>query len=212
MKKNSTACNLLKKSIILPIEPYMIVQHKYTLEDIVKGCQVGDRKFQELLYNGTSAKMLGVCMRYAKDHFEAEDIMQTAYVKLFRKLNDFRGEGSFEGWMRRIMVHTSIEFYRKRLRTLNVVDIEETNEKEASTSFDMSSLNVKDLMRLVQNLSSGYRMVFNMYAIEGYSHKEIAEQLGITEGASKSQLSRARAILREQVLKLEGYRNEANFG
>ncbi len=193
-------------------EPYMIVKHKYTLEDILEGCQQGNRKFQELLYQTTSSKMLGICMRYAKDQFEAEDMMQTAFVKIFKKLHDYRGEGSFEGWMRKIMVNTSIEFYRKNLRTLNVVDIDETHEKEASTSFDMSSLNVKDLMRLIQNLSSGYRMVFNMYAIEGYSHKEIADQLGITEGASKSQLSRARAILREQVLKLEGYRHERNFG
>ncbi|MEO5910662.1 MAG: RNA polymerase sigma factor [Pelobium sp.] len=190
----------------------MIVQHKYNLEEILKGCQAGERKYQELLYNTTSAKMLGICMRYAKDHFEAEDMMQTGFVKVFRKLNDFRGEGSFEGWMRRIMVHTSIEFYRKNLRTLNMVDIDETYDHEASTAFDMSSLNVKDLMRLIQNLSSGYRMVFNMYAVEGFSHKEIAEELGITEGASKSQLSRARAILREQVLKLEGYKNEASFG
>jgi RNA polymerase sigma-70 factor (ECF subfamily) len=151
-------------------------------------------------------------MRYAKDQFEAEDMLQTGFVKVFRKLNDYRGEGSFEGWMRRIMVHTSIEFYRKSLRTLNVVDIGEIHEQEASTAFDMSSINVKDLMKLIQNLSNGYRLVFNMYAIEGYSHKEIAAELGITEGASKSQLSRARAVLREQVLKLEGYRNESSFG
>ena len=110
------------------------------------------------------------------------------------------------------MVHTSIEFYRKNLRSLNVVDIDESHEQSATTAFDMSSINVKDLMRLIQNLSNGYRLVFNMYAIEGYSHKEIAEQLGITEGASKSQLSRARAILREQILNLEGYKNETNVG
>jgi RNA polymerase sigma-70 factor (ECF subfamily) len=110
------------------------------------------------------------------------------------------------------MVHTSIEFYRKNLRSLNLVDIDETHEQSASTDFDMSSINVKDLMRIIQNLSNGYRMVFNMYAIEGYSHKEIGKQLGISEGASKSQLSRARAILREQILKLEGYKNEANLG
>lgn len=190
----------------------MNLQHKYALEDLVKGCREGNRKHQEMLYKTTSSKMLGVCMRYAKDHFEAEDMMQTAYVKIFKKLDDYRGEGSFEGWMRRIMVHTSIEFYRKNLRTLNAVDIDDTYDHEAATPFDMSSINVKDLMRLIQNLSSGYRMVFNMYAIEGYSHKEIAAELGITEGASKSQLSRARAILREQVLKLEGYKNESNVG
>jgi len=151
-------------------------------------------------------------MRYAKDQFEAEDMMQTGFVKVFRKLHDFRSEGSFEGWMHRIMVHTSIEFYRKSLRTLNVVKVSETTYQEAVTEFDMSSINVKDLLRLIQNLSDGYRLVFNMYAIEGYSHKEIGEQLGITESASKSQLSRARAILKSQVLKLEGYKHENKFG
>nr|WP_294898396.1 RNA polymerase sigma factor [uncultured Pedobacter sp.] len=190
----------------------MNLEHKYTLEDLAKGCQNGNRQSQELLYKTTSSKMLGICMRYAKDQFEAEDMMQTGFVKVFKKLSDYRGEGSFEGWMRRIMVNTSIEYYRKNLRSLNVVDIDETHEQQASVSFDMSNINVKDLMRLIQNLSNGYRLVFNMYAIEGYSHKEIAEQLGITEGASKSQLSRARAILKEQVLKLEGYKNEANVG
>lgn len=190
----------------------MNLHYKYTLEDLVKGCQEGNRKHQELLYKTTSAKMLGVCMRYAKDHFEAEDMMQTAYVKIFSKLNGFRGEGSFEGWMRRIMVHTCIEFYRKNLRTLNAVAIDEIYDHEAATQFDMSSINVKDLMLLIQNLSIGFRMVFNMYAIEGYSHKEIAKALGITEGTSKSQLSRARAILRTQVLKLEGHKIESNVG
>ena len=190
----------------------MNLKPKFTIEEVVKGCQAGEPKFQELLYKTTSSKMLGICMRYAKDQFEAEDMLQTGFVKVFRKLNDYRGEGSFEGWMRRIMVNTSIEFYRKSLRTLNVVEIGEIHEQEASTAFDMSSINVKDLMKLIQNLSNGYRLVFNMYAIEGYSHKEIAAELGITEGASKSQLSRARAVLREQVLKLEGYRNESSFG
>jgi RNA polymerase sigma factor (sigma-70 family) len=196
----------------LLIELTMKLEHKHTLEDLLEGCKAGDRKSQEMLYNACSSKMLGVCMRYAKDHFEAEDMMQTGFIKIFKKINDFRGDGSFEGWMRRIMVHTSIEFYRKNLRSLNVVDIDESHEQSATTAFDMSSINVKDLMRLIQNLSNGYRLVFNMYAIEGYSHKEIAEQLGITEGASKSQLSRARAILREQILNLEGYKNETNVG
>lgn len=194
------------------IELTMKLEHKHTLEDLLDGCKAGNRKSQEMLYKACSGKMLGVCMRYAKDHFEAKDMMQTGFIKIFKKINDFRGEGSFEGWMRRIMVHTSIEFYRKNLRSLNVVDIDESHEQSATTAFDMSSINVKDLMRLIQNLSNGYRLVFNMYAIEGYSHKEIAEQLGITEGASKSQLSRARAILREQILNLEGYKNETNVG
>lgn len=190
----------------------MNLQHKYSQEEIIQGCQAGERRYQELLYKMMSSKMLGVCMRYAKDQFEAEDMMQTAFVKVFRNINAYRGEGSFEGWIRRIMVNTSIEVYRKNLRSLNVVDIDETHDHQASTAFDMSRLNIADLMKLIRNLSDGYRLVFNMYAIEGYSHKEIAKELGITEGASKSQLSRARAILREQILKMEGNSYGTNVG
>lgn len=190
----------------------MNLQHKYSLEEIIKGCKEGKPRFQESLYKLMSSKMFGVCMRYAKDQFEAEDILQTGFVKVFRKIDMYKGEGSFEGWVRRIMVNTSIEFYRKNLKSLNIVDITEVNEKEVSTAFDTSSLNVKDLLKLIQALSVGYRMVFNMYAIEGFSHREIAAELGITEGASKSQLSRARAILREQVLKMEGQVYETNVG
>jgi RNA polymerase sigma factor (sigma-70 family) len=190
----------------------MNLEHSYSLEEIIKGCREGKKRSQESLYKLMASKMLGVCMRYAKDQFEAEDMMQSGFVKVFRKIEMYKGDGSFEGWVRRIMVNTSIEFYRKNLRSLNVVDISEIQEQEVSTSFDMSSINVKDLMQLIQGLSVGYRMVFNMYAIEGFSHKEIAAELGITEGASKSQLSRARAILRAQVLKMEGQVYETNIG
>lgn len=190
----------------------MNLQYKYSLEEIIKGCREGKSRFQELLYKLMASKMLGVCMRYAKDQFEAEDIMQSGFVKVFRKIDMYKGEGAFEGWVRKIMVNTSIEFYRRNVRSLNIVDISEINDQEISISFDMNSLHVKDLMKIIQGLSPGYRMVFNMYAIEGFSHKEIAAELGITEGASKSQLSRARAILREQVLKMEEQVYETNVG
>ncbi len=190
----------------------MNLQHKYTLEDILEGCKKGESRYQELLYQQYASKLLGICMRYAKDKPEAEDMMQTGFIKIFRKVNDFRGEGSFEGWMKRIMVHTSIEFYRKNLRNLQLVEIDETHSQQAVTDFDMSRLMVQDLLKLINGLSPGYKMVFNLYAIEGYSHKEISAQLGITEGASKSQLSRARAILKEQVTRMEGYNYESNAG
>lgn len=148
-------------------------------------------------------------MRYAKDRMEAEDVLQMGYVKIFQKVKEFKGEGSFEGWIRRIMVNTAIESYRKNLRTLNVVPIEDAYEQPSSgpDSYrdDFGTLGMQELMKVIQKLADGYRMVFNMYAIEGYSHKEIAETLGITEGASKSQLSRARAILQQEILKLEGF-------
>ena len=166
---------------------------------------------QEALYRQTSARMLAVCMRYVKDRTAAEDVLQTGYVKVFQKVQEYRGEGSFEGWIRRIMVNTAIENYRKNLRNLNVVPIEDAFE-EPATGFDFSRLGMQDLMKVIQKLADGYRLVFNMYAIEGYSHKEIADALGISEGASKSQLSRARAILREEILKMEGINYATHTG
>lgn len=169
----------------------------------MEGCKAGKRKMQEALYQQTASKMLVVCMRYAKDRMEAEDVLQMGFIKIFQKIDEYRGDGSFEGWMRRVMVNTAIESYRKNLRTLNVVPIEDAYE-QPGVGFDFSRLGMQDLLKVIQKLSDGYRMVFNMYIIEGYSHKEIAETLGISEGASKSQLSRARAILREEIIKMEG--------
>lgn len=169
----------------------------------MEGCKAGKRKMQEALYQQTASKMLVVCMRYAKDRMEAEDVLQMGFIKIFQKIGEYRGDGSFEGWMRRVMVNTAIESYRKNLRTLNVVPIEDAYE-QPGVGFDFSRLGMQDLLKVIQKLSDGYRMVFNMYIIEGYSHKEIAETLGISEGASKSQLSRARAILREEIIKMEG--------
>jgi len=170
----------------------------------MEGCKAGDRKMQELLYKQTAPKMLAVCMRYAKDRMEAEDVLQMGYIKVFQKIKEYRGDGSFEGWIRRVMVNTAIESYRKNLRSLNIVEIDEAYE-QPSTGFDFGTLGMQDLMKVIQKLADGYRMVFNMYAIEGYSHKEIGETLGISEGASKSQLSRARAILKEEIIKMEGF-------
>ena len=182
----------------------MKVTKTYTIDDCLAGCKTGDRQMQELLYKLTASKMLAVCMRYAKDRMEAEDSLQMGYVKIFSKIKEYRGDGSFEGWMRRVMVNTAIESYRRNLRTLNVVPIEDAYE-QPSAGFDFSSLGMQDLLKVIQKLADGYRMVFNMYAIEGYSHKEIAETLGISEGASKSQLSRARAILQQEIIKMEGF-------
>lgn len=181
----------------------MDLKNTFTIDSLLDGCRRGERKAQEQLYRGMSSRMMAVCMRYAKDSYEAEDMLQMGFVKVFNKVSEFRNEGSFEGWIRRIMVNTAIEGYRKNLRAMSVVDIDEVHDVP-QTTFDMSQLETKDLLRLVQQLSSGYRMVFNMYVIEGYSHREISEALGISEGASKSQLSRARAILKEKILKIEG--------
>jgi RNA polymerase sigma-70 factor (ECF subfamily) len=186
----------------------MFLEHKYTIDELMNDCRKGSRKAQEGLYKMLAPKMLGVCMRYATDKMEAEDMLQNGFIKVFNKMDDFRGEGSFEGWVRRVMVHTSIEYYRKHHKMMQIVDIDTPGIEPSVDPLAASNLGVKDLLALIQQLPPGYRMVFNLYAIEGYSHKEIGETMGITDGASKSQLSRARAILKEQILKMEGKRYE----
>ncbi len=181
----------------------MFLEHKYTIEELIKRCRAGERKSQELLYKQLASKMMGVCMRYATDRMEAEDMLQNGFIRVFQKMNDYRGDGSFEGWVRRIMVHSSIEYYRKHHKMMQAVEMTEADEPSVNP-LAVAKLDAKDLMALIQQLAPGYRIVFNLYAIEGYSHKEIGEIVGITEGASKSQLSRARAILRDQITKLEG--------
>jgi RNA polymerase sigma factor (sigma-70 family) len=186
----------------------MFLEPKPSIDEIVKRCKSGQRKAHEQLYKLFASKMLGVCMRYATDKMEAEDVLQNGFMKVFSKIDDYRGEGSFEGWMRRIMVHSSIEYYRKHHKMMQVVDFDEAGQEPFVSAAAASSLEAKDLLQLIKGLSPGYRMVFNLYAIDGYTHKEIAEIAGITEGASKSQLSRARAILKEQILKIEGKKYE----
>ncbi len=130
-------------------------------------------------------------------------MLQVGFVKIFEKIADYKGDGSFEGWVRRIMVNTSIEFYRKNARMFPMVDIDHAPEGQVQEN-QMARMNMNDLLSVIRKLSPGYRLIFNMYAIEGFSHKEIAKELGISEGTSKSQLARARAILQENILKMEG--------
>ena len=172
-------------------------------KDIIAGCLKGDRFSQEKLYQLYAGKMLGICLRYTPDRSAAEDILQEGFIKVFQNLEKFRHEGSFEGWIKRIMVNTSLERYRKNNRLYSVVDIEEVENDVSTENFSIENFAAKDLLKIIQSLNPGYRTVFNLYAIEGYSHKEIAGQLGISEGTSKSQLSRARTILQEMVKKNE---------
>jgi RNA polymerase sigma factor (sigma-70 family) len=184
----------------------ILLKPTYTIAELLKRCLLGERKAQEMLYKQFASKMLGVCMRYATDRMEAEDMLQNGFMKVFNNLENYRGEGSFEGWMRRIMVHCSIEYYRKHHKLMQIADVIEISNEPSVDPAAIANMDVNDLMCLIQQLSPGYRMVFNLYAIEGYAHKEIAEILGITEGASKSQLSRARTILKEQVTKMKSER------
>jgi RNA polymerase sigma-70 factor (ECF subfamily) len=145
-----------------------------------------------------SPKMFGVCLRYSGHQEDAQDILQEGFIKVYRNLEKFRREGSFEGWMRRIFVNTAIEHYRKSTNLYPVSESQENNvEDKEWNAFDKLAL--KDLVKLIQTLSPGYRTVFNLYVVEGYTHREIAEMMGISEGTSKSQLARAKAILQNLI-------------
>lgn len=154
---------------------------------------------QEELYKRFSGKMYSVCLRYANNSDDAQDLLQEGFIKVYRNLHKFRSEGSFEGWIRRVFVNSSIEHFRKRSLQLSKVSDKEESTIEDGDITALDSLAEKDIISLIQQLSPGYRTVFNLYVIEGYSHKEIGEQLGISEGTSKSQLARSRSILQKKV-------------
>ena len=171
------------------------------IDEIIKGCVDGKRLAQNELYKKFASKMYAVCVRYSKDSTEAEDVMQDGFVKVFQHIHNFKNEGSFEGWIRRIMVNTALEKFRKKNHLYPVGEIFEV-AKDLKHEDVEQNIHVDELMSIINKLSPGYRMVFNLYAIEGYSHKEIGDQLGISEGTSKSQLARARAVLQDEVEKL----------
>lgn len=162
----------------------------------ISQCIAGCRQSQKALYDFYAAKMFAICLRYSKNQMDAEDIMQDAFVKLYNNLARFRGEGSFDGWVRRIFVNTAIEYVRKNKITSTEIG-EGIEERLATHNANvLDNLYEKDILQTASGLSDGYKTVFNMYAVDGYSHKEIADKLGITESTSKSQFSRAKAILR----------------
>lgn len=168
------------------------------LDHIIEECLNGNPKAQEQLYNTFSGKMFGVCLQYSGDYEEAQDILQEGFIRVFLNLYQFHRKGSFEGWIRRIMINSALEKYRDRYY-LNRVDDQNDVMEEGVDDAVLDNLSAQDLMKMIQELSPKYRMVFNLYAIEGYSHREISALLNISEGTSKSNLSRARAILQEKV-------------
>ena len=163
-----------------------------------------NRQAQQKIYTQYAPKMLSVCRQYIKDIHHAEDLMITAFMKVFTHLKNFEHKGSFEGWIRRIMVNECISFIRVQKKVSFLED-----EYYAEDTFNNieSRFNVDDIQSLIDGLPDGYKMIFNLYAIEGFKHKEIADLLGINEGTSKSQLSHARRILQEQINKLKNYEN-----
>lgn len=167
-------------------------------EELIQGCLRRERNAQQQLYDLYSSKMYGICFRYVRNAMEAEDVLVTAFTKIFERINQFKGEGSFEGWIRRIMVNEALTHLRKS-RAMYVETELEAADREPDYEQLSDHLIAEDLLNMIDKLPPGYKIVFNMYAIDGYSHKEIADQLGISENTSKSQLSRARTYLQKML-------------
>jgi RNA polymerase sigma-70 factor (ECF subfamily) len=171
-------------------------------DELITGCRKRDRNAQKALYDTYSSKMYGLCYRYLKDPMEAEDVLVIAFTRILERIDQYKGEGSFEGWIRRIVVNEALTCLRKR-RNMHL----EAELGEADYQLDYRNLEdhlqAEDLVQLINALPTGYRIVFNMYAIDGYSHKEIADALGISENTSKSQLSRARTYLQKALKEQE---------
>jgi len=165
---------------------------------LVEGCSKGDRKVQEEFYARYSRKLLAVCARYARSTPEAEDILQEGFIKAFDNIKSFRFESKLDTWLTRIMINTALNYQRKKLYLFPMVDVTEVPLKEEE-SISLSGFHFNELLGFVQSLPDGCRVVFNMFAVEGYSHKEISEMLGISEGTSKSQYSRARQLLMQRI-------------
>lgn len=167
-------------------------------EDLVTGCLRRDSISETMLYRKFAPKMYGICLRYAGNEMEANDIMQNGFLRVYANMHRFRNEGSLEGWIRRIVINTAINYNKQRLKFRNEVELKE--EYDATIPEEtLSKLSTQDLLAVIRSLSPGHRTVFNLYAIEGYGHKEIASMLGITEGTSKSQLHRAKESIRRRL-------------
>jgi RNA polymerase sigma factor (sigma-70 family) len=175
----------------------------FSEQELIDGCRKGSRGHQKALYERYCRKMTSICMRYSKTTAEAEDILQEAFVKVFQGIKDFRHESKLETWMTRIMVNTALNQQRKKLYLFPMVDVQDIDLPQQEVS--LSSLHFTQLLEMIQSLPQGCQVVFNLFAIEGYNHKEIAQLLGISEGTSKSQYSRAKSLLQQKLLKESTY-------
>ena len=179
------------------------------LKNIVEECVSGNVRAQETLYQMLAPKMFGVCLRYSKDRTEAEDNLQEGFIRVFSYIKNFRHEGSLEGWVRKIMVNVSLEKFRKQNVMYPVEDVS-LFDSRVETNDIIEKLSADELIKVIQELPPRYRMVFNLYVVEGLNHKEIAEEMNISEGTSKSNLARARDILKKKVTKLYGEEDRNN--
>ena len=176
---------------------------RFSESELIEACVKEDRRAQREVYEKYSSRMYSICIRYMGDRERAKDMLQDGFVNLFFKIKSYSGEGSFEGWARKIFVNTCLMEMRRRDALKESEDIEEMFVNSPSEENILGSLGYKDIMKLIEEMPDGFRIVFNMNAIEGYSHQEIAEHLGISEGASRSQLSRARSWLQGKIKRYE---------
>ncbi len=172
-------------------------------KNLLDGCLQGDNSCQKALYDQYKVSLFRVCLRYAKDRMEAEDMLQDGFIKIFTDLYQFKSQGPLGGWMRRVMVNAALQFIRKNKKFQHETDLDHIANIHHTEEVATSNLNAQELTKLIQKLPVGYRTVFNLYVIDGFQHKEIAKKLNITENTSKSQLSKAKATLRKMIAKSE---------
>jgi RNA polymerase sigma factor (sigma-70 family) len=177
-----------------------------SLDKLILGCANKEPVAQEQLYRLFAGKMFALCLKYSKNKEEAEDNLQDGFIQIYDKISQFKNKGSFEGWMKRIIINTALQKYRDK-NVLNVV-YDFVDEEEVIVEVEEDDISLDYLLKLIQELPNQYRLVFNLYVLDGYSHKEISKELKISEGTSKSNLSRARAILKE---KIESRQQESGF-
>lgn len=170
-----------------------------TEKKLIEGCVQNDRKCQQTVFQLYAGKMLAVCMRYTRHHMEAEDVVQEAFIKVFEHVEKFKFKGSFEGWIRKIVINTALKKFHKKSFQNEEIGIESFHDQITDPEI-YESLSVNEIMEVIKRLPDGYRIVFNLYAIEGYNHKEIADLLGIQESTSRSQLVKARKMLQGMIL------------
>ncbi len=179
----------------------------YSEEELIRRCLKNNAKAQEEFYRRFASKMYGVCLRFAKNRMEADDFLQEGFIKVFMNLGSFRQEGSLEGWIRRTIVNTAINLIKKNQKYLQDTELDKADLVETRSSA-LEDLSTEELLGIIAELPLGYRMVFNLNVMEGYTHKEIGELLDISENTSKSQLSRARNALQRKIAQLQGALNE----
>jgi len=179
-------------------------------KNLIDACIKGDRAAQKSLYDIFSKKMYVVSLRYTKSQQEAEDVLQESFIKVFKSLNSYRGDSRLDYWIKRIVINTALNSQRKKLYMYPMVDINDVNNS-AEYNKALSDFSLAELLRMIRELPTGCQTVFNLFAIEGYSHKEIAEMLEVSEGTSKSQFARARKLLQEKIAAEEKFERYERF-